>query len=206
MNIEIKISKKPVDYQKAIEELEQRTLQVHRKEKSELIWILEHKDIYTCGTSGKDSELLDKKKFPILKTNRGGKWTYHGSGQKIVYFVLDMNHRGKEIRKLVRTIEKWIILILNKHNIKAHADSKNIGIWIDKDNKEYKIAAIGLKVKKWIAYHGFALNLDVNKKNYNGIIPCGISDRGIINWLEIKKIPKSLDETIISSFKEIFTY
>ena len=122
MNIEIKISKKPVDYQKAIEELEQRILQVHRKEKSELIWILEHKDIYTCGTSGKDSELLDKKKFPILKTSRGGKWTYHGSGQKIVYFVLDMNHRGKEIRKLVRKIEDWIILILNKHNIKAHAD------------------------------------------------------------------------------------
>ena len=205
MNIEIKISKKPVDYQSALNELEQRVLQVHLKEKSELIWILEHKDIYTCGTSGKDNELLDKKKFPILKTNRGGKWTFHGSGQKIVYFVLNIDQRGKKIRKLVRTIEEWIILILKKYNIEAHSDEKNIGIWVNKNNKEYKIAAIGLKVKKWIAYHGFALNLNVDKKNYNGIIPCGISDKGIINWSEIKEIPQSLDETIISSFKEKFT-
>jgi len=204
MNIEIKISKKPVDYQSALNELEQRVLQVHLKEKSELIWILEHKDIYTCGTSGKDNELLDKKKFPILKTNRGGKWTFHGSGQKIVYFVLNIDQRGKKIRKLVRTIEEWIILILKKYNIEAHSDEKNIGIWVNKNNKEYKIAAIGLKVKKWIAYHGFALNLNVDKKNYNGIIPCGISDKGIINWSEIKEIPQSLDETIISSFKEKF--
>ena len=205
MNIEIKISKKPVDYQSALNELEQRALQVHLKEKSELIWILEHKDIYTCGTSGKDNELLDKKKFPILKTNRGGKWTFHGSGQKIVYFVLNIDQRGKKIRKLVRTIEEWIILILKKYNIEAHSDEKNIGIWVNKNNKEYKIAAIGLKVKKWIAYHGFALNLNVDKKNYNGIVPCGISDKGIINWSEIKEIPQSLDETIISSFKEKFT-
>ena len=101
MNIEIKISKKPVDYQTAIEELRTKNLQVHRKEKSELIWILEHKDIYTCGTSGKDSELLDKKKIPYFKNYRGGKWTYHGSGQKIVYFVLDMNIEEKRLENLL---------------------------------------------------------------------------------------------------------
>ena len=207
MNIEIKISKKPVDYQKAIEELEQRTLQVHRKEKSELIWILEHKDVYTCGTSGKDSELLDKKKFPILKTNRGGKWTYHGSGQKIVYFVLDMNVRGKEIKQLVRNIEKWIIEILNEYKIEAFNDPNNVGIWIKKSNLDYKIAAIGIKVKKWVAYHGFALNLNVDKSFYDGIIPCGIHDKGIINFSEIKKLPSEddINELIINKFKKIFT-
>ena len=207
MKIQIKISKKPVLYQKAYEYLEEKAKQVKQGTSPELIWILEHEDIYTCGTSGKEEQLLEKNKIPIFKTNRGGKWTYHGGGQKIVYFVLDMNVRGKEIKQLVRNIEKWIIKILNEYKIEAFNDPNNVGIWITKSNLDYKIAAIGIKVKKWVAYHGFALNLNVDKSFYDGIIPCGIHDKGIINFSEIKKLPSEddINELIINKFKKIFT-
>jgi lipoyl(octanoyl) transferase len=207
MKIQIKISKKPILYQKAYEYLEEKAKQVKEGTSPELIWILEHEDIYTCGTSGKEEQLLEKNKIPTFKTNRGGKWTYHGGGQKIVYFVLDMNVRGKEIKQLVRNIEKWIIEILNEYKIEAFNDPNNVGIWIKKSNLDYKIAAIGIKVKKWVAYHGFALNLNVDKSFYDGIIPCGIHDKGIINFSEIKKLPSEddINELIINKFKKIFT-
>jgi len=207
MNIEIKISKKPIEYKAAIDYLEERALNIHQNKQGELIWILEHQDVYTCGTSGKDEELLDPEKFPVCKSNRGGKWTYHGKGQKVVYFVLDMNVRGKEIKKLVRNVEKWIMETLNEYKIASHNDSENIGIWVKKNNLEYKIAAIGIKVKKWVAYHGFALNLNVEKSSYDGIIPCGISSKGIINFSEIQTLPSEdeLNQVILNKFKKIFT-
>ena len=207
MNIEIKISKKPIEYKAAIDYLEERALNIHQNKQGELIWILEHQDVYTCGTSGKDEELLDPEKFPVFKSNRGGKWAYHGKGQKVVYFVLDMNVRGKEIKKLVRNVEKWIMEILNEYKIASHNDSENIGIWVKKNNLEYKIAAIGIKVKKWVAYHGFALNLNVEKSSYDGIIPCGISSKGIINFSEIQTLPSEdeLNQVILNKFKKIFT-
>tara|TARA_B100001093_G_C26570576_1_gene902754 strand:+ start:200 stop:826 length:627 start_codon:yes stop_codon:yes gene_type:complete len=206
MNIEIKISKKPVDYESAINFLERRVEKVFNKEAPELIWILEHSNVYTCGTSGKTEELLNQNKFPIFKTSRGGKWTYHGSGQKIVYFVLNLNNREKKIKKLINDIEKWIISILNNYQIKAKNDKKNIGIWIRVKDQDFKIAAIGIKVKKWIAFHGFALNINVDKNNYKGIIPCGINDKGIINFCELRNIPKedSFNKIIVKKFKEIF--
>jgi lipoyl(octanoyl) transferase len=172
----------------------------------ELIWILEHQDIYTCGTSGKDVELLEKNFLPTIKTNRGGKWTYHGKGQKIVYFVLDLNKRGKEIKQLVRNVENWIIETLKVFKINSYNDPNNIGIWVKKDNLEYKIAAIGIKVKKWVAYHGFALNLDVDMNNYKAIIPCGIKDKGLINFSEIAKLPseETINKVILDKFKKIF--
>ncbi len=207
MNIEIKISKKPIDYQIAIDILEKRLSDVIENKANELIWILEHNDVYTCGTSGSDHELLDSSTLPSIKTARGGKWTYHGKGQKIVYFVLNLNKRGKEIKKLVRNVEQWIVGILNEYSIKSHPDPTNIGIWVSKNNNDHKIAAIGIKVKKWIAYHGFSINLNVNKKYYKGIVPCGIVDKGIANFSDIQKLPSEDDfnNTIISQFKKIFT-
>ena len=127
MNIEIKISKKPILYQAAIDFLEERAFDIHLNKGRELIWILEHQDIYTCGTSGKDVELLEKNFLPTIKTNRGGKWTYHGKGQKIVYFVLDLNKRGKEIKQLVRNVENWIIETLKVFKINSYNDPNNIG-------------------------------------------------------------------------------
>ena len=207
MNIEIKISKKPIDYQVAIDFLEKRLADVIKNNANELVWILEHNNVYTCGTSGKEHELLLPNKLPTIRTNRGGKWTYHGKGQKVIYFVLNLNKRGKEIKKLVRNIEHWIIEILKEYEIHSYADPTNIGIWVKNNNSEYKIAAIGIKVKKWIAYHGFSINLNVNKDYYSGIIPCGITEKGIINFSDIKKLPseENLNNTITKQFKRIFT-
>ena len=207
MNIEIKISKKPIDYQVAIDFLEKRLADIIKNNANELVWILEHNNVYTCGTSGKEHELLQPNKLPTIRTNRGGKWTYHGKGQKVIYFVLNLNKRGKEIKKLVRNIEYWIIEILKEYEIHSYADPTNIGIWVKNNNSEYKIAAIGIKVKKWIAYHGFSINLNVNKDYYSGIIPCGITEKGIINFSDIKKLPseENLNNTITKQFKKIFT-
>ena len=200
--MEIKISQKPVAYKKAIDFLEQRVEKVHANLEDELIWILEHDSVYTKGISASDKDLLLPNLFPVIATNRGGKFTYHGPGQKIVYFVINLNTREKEIKKFVRHVEEWIISILKDFNISSFADPKNIGIWINNNSEENKIAAIGIKVKKWIAYHGFSLNINVNKTDYRGIVPCGISNKGIINISDLRAIPN--DEIINNSIKENF--
>ena len=200
--MEIKISHEPVAYKKAIDFLEQRVEKVHANLEDELIWILEHDSVYTKGISASAKDLLLPNIFPVIETNRGGKFTYHGPGQKIVYFVINLNKREKEIRTFVRNVEKWIISILKDFNISSFADPKNIGIWINNNSEENKIAAIGIKVKKWIAYHGFSLNINVNKTDYRGIVPCGISNKGIINISDLRAIPN--DEIINNSIKENF--
>ena len=200
--MEIKISQEPVAYKKAIDFLEQRVEKVHANLEDELIWILEHDSVYTKGISASDKDLLLPNLFPVIATNRGGKFTYHGPGQKIVYFVINLNKREKEIKKFVRHVEEWIISILKDFNISSFADPKNIGIWINNNSEENKIAAIGIKVKKWIAYHGFSLNINVNKTDYRGIVPCGISNKGIINISDLCAIPN--DEIINNSIKENF--
>jgi lipoyl(octanoyl) transferase len=200
--MEIKISHKPVPYKEAMVFLEKKVEKVHANIEDEIIWILEHDSVYTKGISASDDDLLMPNLFPIIETNRGGKFTYHGPGQKIVYFVINLNKREKEIKKFVRNVEKWIIAVLNDFNISSFADPKNIGIWIRNNNEENKIAAIGIKVKKWIAYHGFSLNINVNKSDYRGIVPCGIFNKGIINISDLCNVPN--DEKINNSIKENF--
>ena len=186
MNIEIKISKKPVDYRKAIIYLEKRLDKIKEGKGKELIWILEHNDTYTAGSSSKMSEILDKK-IKVIKTNRGGKITWHGKGQLICYFVIDLNKRKKDIRKFLTNIEKSIINTLNEFKIKSFSDRKDIGIWIKVERDIKKIAAIGIKVKRWIAYHGFSLNINNDLKKYDKIIPCGIKNKSVTNLVNIKK-------------------
>ena len=200
--MEIKISHTPVAYKKAMDFLEKRVEKVHANLEDELIWILEHDSVYTKGISAPDKDLLIPNLFPVIETNRGGKFTYHGPGQKIVYFVIDLNKREKEIKKFVRDVEKWIISILKDFNISSFADPKNIGIWVKNNNEENKISAIGIKIKKWIAYHGFSINVNVNKSDYRGIVPCGILNKGIINISDLCIIPN--DEKINNSIKENF--
>ena len=200
--MEIKISHKPVAYKEAMDFLEHRVEKVSANLEDELIWILEHDSVYTKGISAPDKDLLIPNLFPVIETNRGGKFTYHGPGQKIVYFVIDLNKREKEIKKFVRNVEKWIISILKDFNISSFADPKNIGIWVKNNNEENKISAIGIKIKKWIAYHGFSLNVNVNKSDYRGIVPCGILNKGIINISDLCIIPN--DEKINNSIKENF--
>jgi len=160
--------------------------------------------VYTAGTSSKKSDLLDKN-IKIIKTNRGGKHTYHGPGQKIIYFVLDLNKRQKDIRKLICKIENCIIKILDEYKIKSYTDKKNIGIWVYDKNEKKKIAAIGIRVKRWVAYHGFALNVSNDLSAYNGIIPCGIKDKGIISLEKMGvKNYNNIDEVIIDKFLDTF--
>jgi len=204
MTIEVKISVKPIDYIKSVNILEQRVHDVSLGKKDELLWILEHNPVYTAGTSSKIADLLDKN-LNVIKTNRGGKHTYHGSGQKVVYFVLNLNRRERDIRKLISKIENCIIDILSEYKIKSYPDKKNIGIWVGDKNNSMKIAAIGIRVKKWIAYHGFALNVCNDLSKYNGIIPCGIKDKGItsLKKLGIKKY-NNIENIITKNFLNIF--
>ena len=201
MNIEIKKSVKPVKYKFAIDKLEERLEQIRLNKKKELIWILEHNEIFTAGTSFKDKEIIDKS-ISFIKTNRGGKVTYHGPGQLVFYFVIDLNKRGKNIKKLLSGIEKTIIKTLKEYKIDSFADRKNIGIWYkNKSGEINKIAAIGIKVKKWIAYHGFSINISNNLDVYKKIIPCGIIDRGVINLIKIKKQNyKNIEKNLIKNF------
>ena len=184
MNIEIKKSKKPIKYSDAIKLMEERLLKLHENNSAELIWTLEHDHIYTAGTSYKENEIKDKS-INIIKTNRGGKITYHGPGQLICYFVIDLKKRKKDIRNFISIIEKSIIETLKMYKIQSFSDKDNIGIWYKENNKIKKIAAIGVRVSKWIAYHGFSINIDNKLEKYDAIVPCGVRDKGVTN---LKKI------------------
>ena len=200
MNIEIKKSKKPIKYKDAINFMEQRLLEVHENKSNELIWTLEHNDLYTAGTNYKENEILDKS-IEIIKTNRGGKITYHGPGQLICYFVIDLKKRKKDIRKFITLIEKTIIDTLTSYNIVTFSDKNNVGIWYNDKSKIKKVAAIGVRVSKWIAYHGFSINVNNNLKKYKAIIPCGIKDRGVTNLNKIQNYNyKNLEDNIIKNF------
>ena len=191
MSIEIKRSIKPIDYNKAIELLEKRIEKVINKTDKELIWFLEHNKIYTAGTSSVKSDILDKN-VKIVKTSRGGKITCHSRGQLICYLVIDLTKRNKDIRKFIISLENSIIQSLSKFNISAKSDRKNIGIWIKNNNETKKISSIGIRVRKWIAYHGFSVNIDNNLEYFNKIIPCGIKDKKVVRLKDISKIKYSV--------------
>ena len=200
MNIEIKKSIKPVKYNDAIKFLEKRLMEISSNKKGDLIWVLEHEEIYTAGTSYKEEEILNKN-INLIKTNRGGKITYHGPGQLICYFVINLKKRQKDIRRFITLIEKTIIESLSQYNIKSFGDPKNIGIWVNDKSKIKKVAAIGLRVSKWIAYHGFAININNDLSKYQNIIPCGILDKGIINLKVINdQNYNMLSDVIIDNF------
>ena len=200
MKIEIKKSTKPVEYKEAIDFLEKRLVQINEKKVTELIWILEHPSIYTAGTSYNENEIIDKS-INVIKTNRGGKITYHGPGQTICYFVIDLNKRKKDIRKFTAIIENTIIQTLKEYQINSFNDRDNIGIWVNHENKIKKIAAIGIRVSRWIAYHGFAINVNNNLEKYNKIIPCGIKNKSVSNLKLIKdQNYNELNDKIISNF------
>ena len=200
MNIEIKKSLKPVKYEDAIRLMESRLLDINQKKSKDLIWILEHEDIYTAGTSSKENEIIDKS-IKILKTNRGGKITYHGPGQLICYFVINLKEDKKDIRKFISTIEKTIIDTLKYYKIETFPDKDNIGVWYNDNNRIKKIAAIGIKVSKWIAYHGFSINISNDLKKYDAIIPCGIENKGITNLKNIKNQNyKGIEDKLIENF------
>ena len=205
MKIEIKKSVKPVNYTKAVNLLENRMKSISNNKSKELLWILQHPDVYTAGSSYKNNEILDKN-IKIVKTSRGGKITWHGPGQLICYFVIDLKRRKKDIRYMLKNIEKTIIETLEAYEIKSYSDKKNIGIWVRDKKKLRKVAAIGVKIKKWIAYHGFSLNINNKLNSYKKILPCGMKEDNITTLQKYKKrdykeIEKRLIENFIKNFE-----
>ena len=205
MNIEIKKSIKPVNYLDALKKLEERVDKIIKNEANELIWILEHPPTFTAGTGYRESDILDKS-VNIIKTSRGGKITWHGPGQLVCYLVINLNKRKKDIRKFINIIEESIIESLKTFGLETHRDRKNIGIWTNYKNQEEKIAAIGIKVKKWITYHGFSININNSISNYKKIIPCGIKDKPVTTLKSIcnqkyNKLPEELIKNLIINLK-----
>ena len=203
MTLEIKISKKLIPYKSAFNFLKRRVDSLKRQKGEDLLWILEHPLTFTGGIRSKKSDILDKK-IKIIETNRGGKITLHNPGQKIVYFVLDLNKKKKDIRNLVKQIELSIIEFLKLYNIKGYTDKENIGIWV----RDKKIAAIGIRVSQWIAYHGCSININNNLNHYKKIIPCGLSNKRITSMQgetnkKIINIEKNLKEIFIKNLKNI---
>ena len=203
MSIEVKISKRRISYKIAMKILHKRVEELKVNRGKELIWILEHPVTYTAGIRSNNKEIIDKK-IKIINTNRGGKITLHNPGQKIIYFVLNLNKRKKDIRKLIYVIEKSIIEFLKIYKINGKKDEKNIGIWVNKK----KIAAIGLRISKWIAYHGCSINISNNLDQYLKIIPCGLDNQKITsiyneNGVIVKNIEKKLRNIFIKNISKI---
>ncbi len=181
MDIEFKTSKNPINYKKALQLLEKRVEKV-KKGGRELVWFLEHPTTYTAGIRSTKEEILDKS-INVIETNRGGKITLHNPGQQIVYFVINLNKRKKDIRNLVRQIENTIIKFLKRYRVKSYADKKNIGIWV----KKKKIAAIGIRVSRWVAYHGFSINIKNDLDDYKKIVPCGLDNNQVTSLKNERK-------------------
>ena len=205
--IEIKISNEEINYKEAVLFMESKVRDISENHSKELLWFLSHNHIFTQGTSASDDEILNSDVIEVLKTNRGGKTTYHGPGQRIVYFMLNLNNKKKDIRKFISVIENSVIDFLKNYNVEARAFKDRVGIWVIKNNKmtfdkEKKISAIGLRVKKWITYHGMSFNINPDLKYYNSIHSCGLKEytNTSLNELGIKMDQKEFDE----GFKKIF--
>jgi len=204
MNIDVKNTIKPIDYNESIKILEKRVEDVIAGKKNELLWVLEHKTVYTAGISSNRKDIINKK-IKIIHTKRGGKHTLHSPGQKVVYFVLNLNKRKKDIRKLINNIETCIVETLKYYGVKSFPDKKNIGVWTNNKNSKKKIAAIGIRVRRWVAYHGFSVNVYNDLSKYRNIVPCGIKNRDVTSLKEIGIFNYSnIDKIIIKNFLNIF--
>ncbi len=208
-NIEFKVSRKLVHFEDAIKAMQERVEGIILGEEKQLIWVLEHHPVYTAGVSAKDEDLLNKTDIPVFKTNRGGKYTYHCPGMKIIYVMLDLKQffapQNPDVSKFVEFLENWVISILQEFGIKGEIKKGRVGIWVEGKNGEEKIAAIGIKLKKWVSYHGIAINVDPDLRGFNNIVPCGIKDFGVTSMKEIlgdKKI--DLEKIIMEKFYENF--
>jgi len=205
--IEIKISNNEINYEKAVMYMESRVDQISKNQSQELLWFLNHNHIFTQGTSASKEEILNSNVIDVIKSNRGGKTTYHGPGQRIVYFMLDLNNKNKDIRKFITIIENSLISFLANYNIEAKAFKDRVGIWVTKNNnitfdKEKKIGAIGLRIKKWITYHGLSFNINPDLKYYNYIHSCGLKD---YENTSMKELGVQLGQSEFDKkFKEIF--
>jgi lipoyl(octanoyl) transferase len=175
--VEWRISDRPVDYEEAVAAMEARVAAIRAGAARELVWLLEHPPLYTAGTSAKDGDLLAPARFPVHRTGRGGQYTYHGPGQRVAYVMLDLQRRGPDVRGYVGGLEDWLIAALARFNVRGERRAGRVGIWVDRGGgREDKIAAIGVRVRRWVTYHGLALNVDPALEHFSGIVPCGVAE------------------------------
>ena len=204
--IEWKISDSLVPYDEALSLMEARAAAIRDGSANELVWLLEHPPLYTAGTSAQSEDLVAPDKFPVYEAGRGGQYTYHGPGQRIAYVLLDLKKRGSDIRAFVKDLEHWVIDVLAQYQIKGEIREGRVGVWVARGSREDKIAAIGVRVRKWVSFHGISINVEPDLQHYDGIIPCGISEHGVTSLVDLG-IPVSLPEFDIelrSSFEHIF--
>ena len=205
--IEYSISNKAINYEDSVEIMEKRVEHISSKIKSELLWFLEHPAIYTAGTSSNEKDLLKKNTLPVFKTSRGGEYTYHGPGQRIIYIMLNLRERSYDIRRFVNTLESWIVDSLSDLGVESRLIKGKVGVWIDKRGEpEEKIASIGLRVRKGITFHGISLNIDPNLDHFNGIVSCGNKKNGVTSLKKLGIIlPKEkIDEILLKNFEKNF--
>ena len=213
--VEWRISEAPVQYDEALAFMEARVTQIHAGEADEMIWLLEHPPIYTAGTSAKRADLVDPDRFPVYEAGRGGQYTYHGPGQRIAYVMLDLNKRGRDVRHFVQQLEEWVIAALAEFNVSGAIREGRVGVWVTRPEKplgadgmpaEDKIAAIGVKLRRWVSFHGISINVDPDLSHFEGIIPCGIRDHGVTSLVDLG-IPATmvdLDVALAATFARTF--
>ncbi len=205
--IEWRLGDAPVDYRAAVEEMERRVAAIRAGTAAELVWLLEHPSLYTAGTSAREEDLLEPRRLPIHRTGRGGQYTYHGPGQRIAYVMLDLRRRGQDVRCFVHQLEEWIIRALARFDVRGERRVGRVGIWVARPGgREDKIAAIGVRVRQWVTYHGVALNLNPELDHYRGIVPCGIAEHGVTSLarLGVAATMAEVDTALQCTFAEVF--
>jgi lipoyl(octanoyl) transferase len=200
--IEWRVSESPVPYEEALAFMDERAAAIREGAASECVWLLEHPPLFTAGTSADPAELINPLDFPVFEAGRGGRYTYHGPGQRVGYLLLDLDKRGRDVRRLVRVLEGWIIESLADLGVQAHRAQGRIGIWVGDGPQEAKIAALGIRIKRWVTLHGFSINVDPDLSHFSGIIPCGIADFGVTSLAnQGKEMPLSrVDAALKRSF------
>ena len=207
--IEWKTSCELVDYEEAVQAMEARVAAIHAGEAKELVWFVEHPPLYTAGTSAKEKDLLDAHRFPVYHAGRGGEYTYHGPGQRVVYVLLNLKERKQQdIRCFVHKLEQWVINTLAEFGVKGERREKRVGIWVDEGyGRESKICALGIRVRKWITFHGIALNVNPDLEHFSGIVPCGIQQYGVTSLHALGKdvTMAEIDVVLKEQFEKIFS-
>ena len=213
--VQWEITEDKVDYETALAKMDNHVEKMIQGQAEEKIWLLEHPPLYTAGTSADRQDLVEPNRFPVFETKRGGQYTYHGPGQRVVYVMLDLNKRGKDVKKFVKNLESWITLTLSEFNVTGQSRDGRVGIWVERPDKplknngaleEDKIAAIGVRLRKWITLHGLSINLDPDLSHFQGIVPCGIKEHGVTSLVDLG-LPVSmhdLDNALKKSFSKVF--
>ena len=206
-SVEWRTSDGTIPYEDAVESMEQRVAEIHSRHADELVWLVQHPPLYTAGASAKPADLIDPDRLPVHRTGRGGEYTYHGPGQRIAYVMLDLDRRGRDVRLYVRRLEEWLIATLNRFEVHGERRQGRVGIWVEREaGRGDKIAAIGVRVRRWVTYHGVALNVSPDLAHYDGIVPCGIREHGVTSLadLGIMATMADVDAALRATFDEVF--